>query len=86
MLTPVLAILSDCDTQSLPSKQLNSIDIRPTSTVHVTPSSLESLFIDVRTRHAPVPHESIISPTRPITEAFSIRSALAIRALLSALV
>lgn len=35
-------IYKDCDTQSLPSKQLNSIDIRPTSTVHVTPSSLES--------------------------------------------
>jgi len=35
-LTPVLAMLNDCDTQSLPSKQLNSIDIRPTSTVQVT--------------------------------------------------
>ena len=66
--------------------RLNSIDISPTSTVQVTPSSLESLFIDVRTRHAPVPHESIIKPTRPITEAFSIRSASEISALLSALV
>ena len=82
----MLAMLRDWDTQSLPSKQLNSIDIRPTSTVHVTPSSLESLFMDVRTRQAPVPQDSMIRPTRPMTEAFSIRSASQIRALLSALV
>ena len=43
--------------------------------VQVTPSSLESLFIEVRTRHAPVPQESIIRPTRPTTDAFSISPA-----------
>ena len=76
MFTPVFAMLSDCDIQSFPSKQLNSIDISPTSTVHVTPSSFERRFIDVLTRQAPVPQESMMSPTRPITEAFSISPAL----------
>ena len=40
-------------------------------------------FMEVRTRHAPVPQESMINPTLPITEAFSISPALLIRTLLS---
>jgi hypothetical protein len=84
VLTPVLAMLKDWETQSVPSKQLNSMDISPTSTVQVTPSSFDRRFMEVRTRHAPVPQESIISPTLPITEAFSINPAFSIRTLLSA--
>ena len=42
------------------------------SAVQVTPSRVARLFMELRTRHAPVPQESIIRPVRPITEAFSV--------------
>ena len=45
-------------------------------TVLLTPSTFESRFMEVLTRQAPVPQESMMSPTRPITEAFSISPAL----------
>ena len=55
---------------------LTGLKFSPTSTVHVTPSTFESRFMEVLTRQAPVPQESMMSPTRPITEAFSISPAL----------
>ena len=42
------------------------------------PSSLERVFIELRTRHAPVPQERSIMPHLPTTEAFSISPALVI--------
>ena len=37
----------------------------------VSYTHLERVFMELRTRHAPVPHSSSISPVRPMTEAFS---------------
>ena len=47
------------------------MDIRPISAVHVMPSASASVFMELLTLHAPVPHERNIIPTRPITDAFS---------------
>lgn len=66
---------SDCDTHSSPSKQLYVSDMRPMSTVQVTPSSRDSVFIELRTRHAPVPQDRSSSPQRPMMADFSIRLA-----------
>ena len=49
------------------------MDNRPMSAVVVTPSSRERVFMELRTRHAPVPHSSSISPVRPMTEEMCIR-------------
>ena len=78
VLTPVLVRHSDCEKQFSPSKQVYSMDIRPMSAVQLIPSSLERVFIELRTRHAPVPQERSIMPHLPTTEAFSISPALVI--------
>ena len=51
------------------------MDNSPMSAVVVTPSSRDRVFMELRTRHAPVPHSSSISPVRPMMDAFSIRPA-----------
>ena len=75
VLTPVLVRHSDWEKLSVPSKQVYSTDISPMSAEHTTPKHSEMVFIELRTRHAPVPHDSSISPMRPITDAFSLRDA-----------
>ena len=75
VLTPVLVSVSVCENACSPSKQVYSIEVRPISAAQTRPSSSASVFIELRTRHAPVPHESSIRPVRPITEAFSRRGA-----------
>lgn len=45
--------------------------ISPMLAVHVTPSCSESAFMELLTRHAPVPQERSISPTLPIRAAFT---------------
>ena len=57
------------------SKQVYSIDIRPISVEHVIPRFCEIVFMELRTRQAPVPQDNSIRPTRPTIEAFSVRSA-----------
>lgn len=42
---------------------------------HVIPRFCEIVFMELRTRQAPVPQDNSIRPTRPTIEAFSVRSA-----------
>ena len=51
------------------------MDNRPISAVQVIPRDSESAFMELRTRHAPVPQERSIIPVRPTTEDFSERQA-----------
>ena len=51
------------------------MDIRPISTVHVIPISSDRVFMELRTRQAPVPQDNIIMPTLPTTEDFAERLA-----------
>ena len=55
---------------------VNSIEINPISAEQISPNFLAMTFIESRTRHAPVPQESIINPTRPTTAAFAGRLAV----------
>ena len=75
VVTPVLVSVSVCENACSPSKQVYSIEVRPMSAAQTSPSSSASVFIELRTRHAPVPHESSIKPVRPMTEAFSRKGA-----------
>ena len=54
------------------------MDKRPISAVVVMLRARDKVFMELRTRQAPVPHSRSISPVRPMTEAFSTRSALVI--------
>ena len=47
------------------------METSPTSAVQVIPIVLASVFMELRTRHAPVPQDSSIRPVRPMIEAFS---------------
>ncbi len=60
---------------SLPSTQVYSIESRPMSALQVILSPRAILFIDARTRHAPVPTESIMKPILPTSVAFSFSGA-----------
>ena len=51
------------------------MDISPISAVQVSPIHSDMVFMELLTRHAPVPQERNIIPTLPITEAFSFRLA-----------
>ena len=53
------------------------MDISPISAVQVSPIHSDMVFMELLTRHAPVPQERNIIPTLPITEAFSFRLATA---------
>ena len=75
MLTPVLVRQSDWEKQRSPSKQVYSIDMSPISAEQVMPKFSDNVFMELLTRHAPVPQESRIRPIRPITEAFAVKSA-----------
>ena len=69
VLTPVAVSVSVWEKLSCPSEQVYSMDVSPMSAAHTRPSASDSSFIELRTRHAPVPHESSSSPTRPTTPA-----------------
>ena len=73
--TPVLVRHSDCVKPFSPSKQVYSIDIRPISAVQVIPMVSASVFMELLTLHAPVPHDRSMIPTRPMMDAFSVRLA-----------
>ena len=51
------------------------MDMSPISAVQVSPIHSDMVFMELLTRHAPVPQERNIIPTLPITEAFSFRLA-----------
>ena len=51
------------------------MDISPISAVQVSPIHSDMVFMELLTRHAPVPQESSIRPIRPMTEAFAVKSA-----------
>lgn len=51
------------------------MDISPISAEQVMPSASDNVFMELRTRQAPVPQERSIMPVRPIREAFSEREA-----------
>ena len=51
------------------------MDNSPISAVQEIPSTLATVFIELRTRQAPVPTESIICPMRPTKVAFSFKVA-----------
>ncbi len=55
--------------------QVYSIDNKPISAVQVIPSSLASVFMELRTLHAPVPQDRSMIPVRPMIEAFSLNEA-----------
>ena len=55
--------------------QVYSIDNKPISAVHVIPSSLASVFMELRTLQAPVPQDRSMIPVRPMIEAFSLNEA-----------
>ena len=46
------------------------MDISPISAEQVIPSASDNVFMELRTRQAPVPQERSIMPVRPIREAF----------------
>lgn len=46
------------------------MDISPISAEQVMPSASDNVFMELRTRQAPVPQERSIMPVRPIREAF----------------
>ena len=69
VLTPVAVSVSVCEKLFSPSEQVYSMDSSPMSAAHTRPSASAISFMELRTRHAPVPHESSSSPTRPTTPA-----------------
>ena len=54
------------------------MDISPISAVQVSPIHSDMVFMELLTRHAPVPQDKSIRPVRPIIDAFSTRPAFVI--------